>query len=135
MALQRTRDGASCLHFNVLGPAPLRPIVRLIGFSMHKLPFGAKMTEKLLLNVEEQHRSLANEVDCAWSFVYGEKSRVFRSISWVLTSIPKTQAEPERLFVVAGIPFYIAYEVEPWVENQIFDMDGKGGVVSHESDP
>ncbi len=102
---------------------------------MHELPFGAKMTEKLLRNVEEQHRSLANETDCAWSFVYGERSLVFRSISWVLTSIPKTQAEPERLFVVAGIPFYIAYEVEPWVESQIFDMDGKGGVVSHESDP
>jgi len=34
---------------------------------------------------------------------------------------------------VGGIPFYISYEVEPLVEDQVFDWDNKGGVVSHES--
>src|SRR5689334_6714965 len=88
--------------------------------SMHQLAFGAKMSEKLLRKVEEQHRSLGNGTDCAWSFVYGSRSQIFRSISWLLTSIPKTQAEPERLFIVAGIPFYISYVVEPLLEHQFF---------------
>lgn len=98
---------------------------------MHQLPFGAKMTEKLFHVVEGQHGGLGNGTDCAWSFVYGERSLVFRSISWVLTTIPRTEAEPERLFIVAGIPFYISYEVEPLVEDQVFDWDERGGVVSH----
>lgn len=98
---------------------------------MHQLPFGAKMTEKLFRIVEGQHHGLGKETDRAWSFVWGSRSPVFRSISWVLTTIPRTQAEPERLFMVGGIPFYISYEVEPWVSDQVFDWDDKGGVVSH----
>jgi len=47
----------------------------------------------------------------------------FRSVSWVLTTIPKTQTESERLFIVSGIPFYISYEVEPLMEEQVFDWD------------
>ena len=102
--------------------------------SMHQLPFGAKMTEKLFRKVEAQHRS--SGTDCAWSFVWGSPSRFlgFRSVSWVLTTIPKTQAEPERLFIVAGIPFYISYEVEPLVGDQVFDWDDKEGVVSYENE-
>lgn len=33
--LDWTRDGASCLHFNVLGPAPLRPSVRAMKTVSH----------------------------------------------------------------------------------------------------
>jgi len=35
MGLEWTRDGASCLHFNALGPAPLRPNVGL-GSTYHE---------------------------------------------------------------------------------------------------
>jgi len=103
---------------------------------MHQLPFGAKMTEKLLRKVEEQKRSVGHGTDCAWSFVWGSRSRflAFGSANWVLTTIPTTQAEPERIFIVAEIPFYISYEVEPLVEDQIFDWDEKEGVVSYQSD-
>ena len=100
---------------------------------MHQLPFGAKMTEKLFRIVEEQHHGLGKGTDRAWSFVWGSRNVVFRSVSWVLTTIPRTQAEPERLFIVAGIPFFISYEVEPLVSDQVFDWDDKGGVVSHAS--
>src|SRR6185436_14895687 len=99
---------------------------------MHQLPFGAKMTERLLRKVEEQHRSLGKGADCAWSLVWGSRSLVFRSISWVLTTVPRTHVEPERIFTIAEIPYYIAYEVESWVEDQVFDWDEKGGVVSYE---
>ena len=51
--------------------------------------------------------------------------------TWVLTTIARTHSEPERLFIVAGIPFFISYEVEPLVSDQVFDWDDKGGVVSH----
>jgi hypothetical protein len=100
---------------------------------MHQLPFGAKMTEKLFRIVEQQHHQLEKGTDRAWSFVWGSRSPLFRTISWVLTTIPRTNAEPERLFIVAGIPFYISYEVEPWVNDQVFDWDDKEGVVSHGS--
>ena len=98
---------------------------------MHQLPFGAKMTENLFRIVEGQHHALGNGTDCAWSFVWGSRHLVFRFDSWVLTTIPKAQAEPERLFVVTGIPFYISYQIEPLVEDQVFDWDDKEGVVSH----
>jgi len=101
---------------------------------MHQLPFGAKMTEKLFRVVEEQNHGLGKGTDRAWSFVWGSRSPLFRTISWVLTTIPRTKAEPERLFTVAGIPFYISYEVEPWVNDQVFDWDDKEGVVSHAPD-
>jgi hypothetical protein len=100
---------------------------------MHQLPFGAKMTEKLLRIVEDKHHDLGKGTDCAWSFVWASRSLVFRSVSWVLTTIPRSQAEPERLFIVAGIPFFISYEVEPLVSDQVFDWDEKEGVVSHAS--
>jgi hypothetical protein len=100
---------------------------------MHQLPFGAKMTEKLFHIIEKQHHGLGKGTECAWSFVWGSRSPLFRTISWVLTTIPRTDAEPERLFTVAGIPFYISYEVEPWVNDQVFDWDDKEGVVSHAS--
>ncbi len=98
---------------------------------MQQLPFGAKMTEKLFRKIEEQHHGLEKGTNYAWSFVYGERSLVFRSVSWVLTTIPKTHAQPERIFIVAEIPFFIAYEVEPYVEDQISDWDEKEGVISH----
>jgi hypothetical protein len=100
---------------------------------MHELqlPFGARMSERLFRIVEERHHGLANGTDCAWSLVWGSRNSVFRSDSWVLTTIPKAKAEPDRLFTVAGIPFYISYEVEALVTDQIFDWDDKEGVVSH----
>ncbi len=102
---------------------------------MHQLqlPFGATMSEKLFHVVERKHQGLGKGTDCAWSFVWGSRNQVLRSVSWVLTTIPRTRADPERLFIVGGIPFHICYEVEPLVENQVFDWDDKGGVVSHDA--
>jgi hypothetical protein len=75
---------------------------------MHQLPFGAKMTDKLFGLVKEQHLGLGDDTDYAWSFVYGERSLRDRGkYQWGLKTVPRKNVEPERLFIVAGIAFYI----------------------------
>ena len=56
--LEWTRDGASCLHFNALGPAPLRPSVRhelastRMGYSIGYVAFQNKTREEVLALTE-----------------------------------------------------------------------------------
>ena len=97
---------------------------------MHELPFGAKVTEKLFLIAQKPPPGHAT--DCVRSIVWAPQSfAVPGKAGWLLCTILRTHAEPERVFIVDGVSFYISVEVEPLVRDQVFDWDGKGGVVSH----
>jgi hypothetical protein len=99
---------------------------------MHQLPFGAQMTEKLFRLAQEQPGNPMQAAECVRSIVWAPQSyAVPRNAGWVLETIPRKHADPKRLFIVDGVPFYISVEVEPLVRDQVFDWNDSRGVVSH----
>jgi hypothetical protein len=99
---------------------------------MHHLPFGAKMTEKLFRIAQKQPDDLMEGVECVCSIIWAPQSfAVPGKAEWVLATIPRTDAEPERVFLVDGVSFYISAEVEPLMRDQVFAWDDLNGVVAH----
>jgi len=99
---------------------------------MHVLPFGAQITEKLFQLVQQ------GNVDESWeargylpSFTLArEGAGPWR---WLLAWIwfPKRDAEPETVFIVDGMPFYIPSDVRGRLHGHVLDWDDEMGVVSH----
>ena len=99
---------------------------------MHRLPFGAKMTEKLFRIAEQQPGGGMQGRDCVRSLVWAPQSfAVPGKAGWLLCTIPTHHAAPERVFVVDGVCLHISVDVEPLVRDQVFDWNDNKGVVSH----
>jgi hypothetical protein len=97
---------------------------------LHQLPFGAQMTEKLFRLAQRPH-AWRRAPDCVRSIEWAPLSfAVPGKAGWLLCAIPRKQAEPERVFLVDGVSFYISAEVEPLVRGQVFDWDDARGMVS-----
>ena len=98
---------------------------------MHELPFGARVTEKLFRIAQKPPPLPGPGIDCVWSIMWAPQSfAVPGKAGWLLMNTPRSHAEPERVFNVDGVCFYISIEVEPLVRDQVFDWDDKRGVVS-----
>ena len=98
---------------------------------MHELPFGAKMTEKLFRIAQKQPGGPMQRTDCVRSIKWAPQSfAVPGRASWVLATVPRSHAAPERVFIVDGVSFYISTEVESLVRDQVFDWDDNKGMVS-----
>ena len=98
---------------------------------MHQLPFGAKMTEKLFRLAQRPPDPALHGTVCSPSLVWAPQSfAVPAKAGWLLAWIPTRDTEPARLFQVDGVTFYISSEVEPLLNDQIFDWEDNSGVVS-----
>lgn len=91
----------------------------------------AKMTEKLFQIADEQPRGGMQGRDCVRSIVWAPQSFAVPGKAGLLCTIPRHHAEPERVFPVDGVSFYISVEVEPLLRDQVFDWDDNKGVGSH----
>jgi hypothetical protein len=99
---------------------------------MHQLPFGAQMIDKLFRLAQESPGFPMQGTDCVRSIVWAPQSfAVPANAGWLLSTIPRSHAEPERVFIVDGVSFYISADVEPLLRDQVFDWDDNRGVVSH----
>jgi hypothetical protein len=97
---------------------------------MHHLPFGAQMTEKLFRMTQEGPPGLGED-DSVVSIREPQSSSVSGETCWTLSWIPRSRAEPSRVFDVDGVSFYIPVDVEPLLCGQVFDWDASSGMVSH----
>ena len=98
---------------------------------MHQLPFGAMMTDKLFRIAQTRSVPRMPGKECVRSIVWAPQSyAVPGKAGWVLEIIPRSHAEPDRIFSIDGLPLYISVEVEPLVREQVFDWDDTRGVVS-----
>ncbi len=100
---------------------------------MHQLPFDAQITEKLFHIVQDMsardHRLTSDNVP---SFVWAPQSfAVPGKAGWVLAWLPSRDTQPERVFSVDGVSFYIPPDVEPLLRGKVFDWDDQNGVVLH----
>jgi hypothetical protein len=93
------------------------------------------MTEKLFQLVRQ-----GNEHECYEargylpSFMWAQKCDVFPGIGewgWLLAWVPKHSIEPDRVFSVDGVSFYISSDVESVLQGRVLDWNDERGVVSH----
>jgi hypothetical protein len=99
---------------------------------MHELPFSSKMTEKLFRIAQKQPCGPMPGTDCVRSIEWAPQSfAVPGKAGWLLSIIPRSHAQVERIFDVDGISVYISAQVEPLVRDQVFDWDDSRGVISH----
>jgi hypothetical protein len=99
---------------------------------MHQLRFGSQMTEKLFRLAQKEPVAPVRGADFIRAIVWAPQSMaVPGKAGWLLTRIPKSHAEPERVFTVDGLSIYISANVEPLVRDQTFDWDDKRGVMSY----
>lgn len=68
--------------------------------------------------------------DCVRSLEFAPLSfAVPGNAGWMLTFRPRSRSEPERVFIVDGVPFYFSAEIEPLLRDRVFDWDSTKGVV------
>lgn len=104
----------------------------------HQLPFGAQMTDRLFQLVKDPKPHSphlhAPHGDSLRSIEWAPQScAVPGKAGWLLSFISRSQAEPERVFDVDGVHFYIPARVEPLLREQVFDWDDLRGVVSQQA--
>jgi hypothetical protein len=96
---------------------------------MHEFPFGARITDKLF-SLARQPPDPASYgtlfIPCIASAQFLEPGRS----GWWLAWIPAGGIQPERLFPVDGIVFFIPKNVEPLLCGQVFDWDESTGIVA-----
>ena len=101
-------------------PGPRAPV------AVHQLPFGAKMTDKLFRLAQRPPDPALHGSICLPSIVWGPQ---IAKAGWLLAWIPTCDTEPDRLFQVDGVTFYLSTEVEPLMYDQVFDWEDNSGVV------
>ena len=90
------------------------------------------MTEKLFRLAQKQPDLPTQETDFLPSIVWAPQSMaVPGKAGWLLCWIPRSDGEPERVFVVDGVSIHISTAVEHLARDQVFDWDNNRGVVSH----
>ena len=105
---------------------------------MHKLPFDAQMTEKLFRMAQGSPGFPWEGTDCVRSIQWAPLLALSYAVpgnlgseGWLLATIPRRHAEPQRVHFVDGVSFYIPANIEPLLPGQVFDWDDSKGVVSH----
>src|SRR5215469_2787324 len=102
---------------------------------MHQLPFNAQMTEKLFQLVRQGNEHDSYEArGYLPSFMWAEQSQDVPGIGpwgWFLAWVPKKGIEPERVFSVDGVSFYISPDIESVLQGRVLDWSDEKGVVSH----
>jgi hypothetical protein len=102
---------------------------------MHQLAFDAQMTEKLFALV--QHLNAHDSYEARGylpSFMWAQKCAELPGVGpwgWLLAWTPKLDIEPERVFTIDGVRFYIPSDVEAVLCGRILDWNDEKGVVSH----
>jgi hypothetical protein len=95
---------------------------------MHKLPFGASITDRLFQMV----RNLTATKYQAEGFVPGfEFEIVSDEVRWVLTWLINGAIPPERLFLVDGVWFYMSKTAQSQAHDRVFDWSETEGLVAY----
>jgi hypothetical protein len=90
------------------------------------------MTEKLFRMAQEAPGIPTKESDWVCSLVWAPQSfTVPTNAGWLLATIPRSHAEPQRVFVVDEVSFYVSAAVEPLLRDKVFDWDDSKGMMSH----
>ena len=96
---------------------------------MHTLPFGANITERLLRLV----RTASTEHEGLLAQFTWIQERPSGRWSWLLCFPSKDTIPADRVFIVDGLPIYIAQEAEALLRGRVIDWSEKAGLVIHEN--